>query len=167
MTRVLLTTDGEIRLQNELQQLKRVDRPNIISAIAEARAHGDLSENAEYHAAKEQQGFIAGRNAELASKLASAEVVDPSKLNFHGKVVFGTVVDLWEEAGDREVTYQIVGELEADIDRGLISHNSPIAKAIIGKSAGDEIEFTAPDGARRYEILAVRMMAGGVDNSDN
>ena len=123
MTRILLTTDGEIRLQNELQQLKRVDRPNIISAIAEARAHGDLSENAEYHAAKEQQGFIEGRIAELESKLASAEVVDPSKLNFQGKVVFGTLVDLWEEAGDREVTYQIVSELEADIDKGLISHN--------------------------------------------
>ena len=104
---------------------------------------------------------------ELESKLASDEVVDPSNLNFQGKVVFGTVVDLWEEAGDREVTYQIVGELEADIDQGLISHNSPIAKAIIGKSAGDEIEFMAPDGARRYEILAVRMMPGDIDSSDN
>ena len=157
MTRVLLTTDGEIRLQNELQQLKRVDRPNIISAIAEARAHGDLSENAEYHAAKEQQGFIEGRIAELESKLASAEVVDPSKLNFQGKVVFGTLVDLWEEAGDRE----------ADIDQGMISHNSPIAKAIIGKSAGDEIEFTAPDGARRYEILAVRTTPADTGSPNN
>ena len=167
MTRILLTTDGEIRLQNELQQLKRVDRPNVILAIAEARAHGDLSENAEDHAAKEQQGFIEGRIAELESKLASAEVVDPSKLNFQGKVVFGTLVDLWEEAGDREVSYQIVGELEADIDQGQISHNSPIAKAIFGKSAGDEIEFTAPDGARRYEILAVRMTPADTGSPDS
>ena len=156
MTRVLLTTDGSERLQEELRRLKREDRPRIIAAIAEARGHGDLSENAEYHAAKEQQGFIEGRIAELEVKLASAEVIDPARLAPSGKVVFGTWVQLWEEAGDREVTYQIVGELEADIDQGMISHSSPIARALIGRTSGDEVEFTAPDGTRRYEILAVR-----------
>jgi|TARA_Y100000588_G_scaffold324632_1_gene357910 transcription elongation factor GreA len=155
MDRVLLTKDGSGRLQEELRRLKREDRPRIIAAIAEARGHGDLSENAEYHAAKEQQGFIEGRIAELEVKLASAEVIDPAQLSSKGKVVFGTWVQLWEEAGDREVTYQIVGELEADIDRGMISHSSPIARALIGKTSGDEVEFMAPDGARRYEILGV------------
>ena len=158
--RVLLTPDGAERLQDELARLKKQDRPAVIQAIAEARAHGDLSENAEYHAAREQQGFIEGRIAELDSKLSIAEVINPAQLNANGKVVFGAWVDLWEEEGDREVTYRIVGELEANIDNGLISHSSPIAKALIGKTEGVEIEFQAPSGLRRYEILAVRYTAG-------
>ena len=158
--RVLLTPDGAERLQDELSRLKKQDRPAVIQAIAEARAHGDLSENAEYHAAREQQGFIEGRIAELDSKLSVAEVINPVQLNANGKVVFGAWVDLWEEEGDREVTYRIVGELEANIDEGLISHSSPIAKALIGKTEGVEIEFQAPSGLRRYEVLAVRYNAG-------
>ena len=158
--RVLLTPDGAERLQDELARLKKQDRPAVIQAIAEARAHGDLSENAEYHAAREQQGFIEGRIAELDSKLSIAEVINPAQLNANGKVVFGAWVDLWEEEGDREVTYRIVGELEANIDNGLISHSSPIAKALIGKTEGVEIEFQAPSGLRRYEVLAVRYNAG-------
>ena len=158
--RVLLTPDGAERLQDELSRLKKQDRPAVIQAIAEARAHGDLSENAEYHAAREQQGFIEGRIAELDSKLSVAEVINPVQLNANGKVVFGAWVDLWEEEGDREVTYRIVGELEANIDQGLISHSSPIAKALIGKTEGVEIEFQAPSGLRRYEVLAVRYNAG-------
>ncbi|MHC8598164.1 transcription elongation factor GreA [Arenicellales bacterium IMCC55707] len=158
--RVLLTPDGAERLQDELARLKKQDRPAVIQAIAEARAHGDLSENAEYHAAREQQGFIEGRIAELDSKLSIAEVINPAQLNANGKVVFGAWVDLWEEEGDREVTYRIVGELEANIDNGLISHSSPIAKALIGKTEGVEIEFQAPSGLRRYEVLAVRYTAG-------
>ncbi len=154
--RVLLTPDGAERLRDELTRLKKQDRPAVIQAIAEARAHGDLSENAEYHAAREQQGFIEGRIAELDSKLSVAEVIDPARLNAAGKVVFGAWVDLWEEEGDREVSYRIVGELEANIDDGLISHGSPIAKALIGKTEGMEIEFQAPGGLRRYEVLAVR-----------
>ena len=157
--RVLLTPDGAERLQDELARLKKQDRPAVIQAIAEARAHGDLSENAEYHAAREQQGFIEGRIAELDSKLSVAEVINPAQLNANGKVVFGAWVDLWEEEGDREVTYRIVGELEANIDNGLISHSSPIAKALIGKTEGVEIEFQAPSGLRRYEVLAVRYTA--------
>ncbi|MCP4951903.1 MAG: transcription elongation factor GreA [Proteobacteria bacterium] len=160
MMRVLLTPDGAERLQDELSRLKKQDRPAVIQAIAEARAHGDLSENAEYHAAREQQGFIEGRIAELDSKLSVAEVINPVQLNANGKVVFGAWVDLWEEEGDREVTYRIVGELEANIDQGLISHSSPIAKALIGKTEGVEIEFQAPSGLRRYEVLAVRYTAG-------
>ena len=157
--RVLLTPDGAERLQDELARLKKQDRPAVIQAIAEARAHGDFSENAEYHAAREQQGFIEGRIAELDSKLSIAEVINPAQLNANGKVVFGAWVDLWEEEGDREVTYRIVGELEANIDNGLISHSSPIAKALIGKTEGVEIEFQAPSGLRRYEVLAVRYNA--------
>ena len=158
--RVLLTPDGAERLQDELARLKKQDSPAVIQAIAEARAHGDLSENAEYHAAREQQGFIEGRIAELDSKLSVAEVINPAQLNANGKVVFGAWVDLWEEEGDREVTYRIVGELEANIDNGLVSHSSPIAKALIGKTEGVEIEFQAPSGLRRYEVLAVRYNAG-------
>ena len=158
--RVLLTVEGEARLREELQRLKRVDRPAVIDAIAEARAHGDLSENAEYHAAREQQGFIEGRIADLDAKLAVAEVIDPERLNADGKIVFGAWVDLWEEEGDREVTYRIVGELEANIDEGLISYSSPIAKALIGKRQDDEIEFQAPGGMRRNEVLSVRYSPG-------
>ena len=158
--RVLLTSEGVERLREELQHLKRVDRPAVIEAIAEARAHGDLSENAEYHAAREQQGFIEGRIADLEAKLAVAEVIDPERLNAGGKIVFGAWVDLWEEEGDREVTYRIVGELEANIDEGMISHSSPIAKALIGKRQDDEIEFQAPGGVRRYEVLSVKYTSG-------
>lgn len=157
--RVLLTIDGAERLREELTRLKKKDRPAVIQAIAEARAHGDLSENAEYHAAREQQGFIEGRISELEAKLSVAEVIDPARLNAGGKVVFGAWVDLWEEEGDREVSYRIVGELEANIDQGMISHSSPIAKALIGKTEGVEIEFQAPGGLRRYEVLAVRYEA--------
>lgn len=156
MTRVLLTKEGSKILNEELQRLKKVDRPAVIEAIAEARAHGDLSENAEYHAAREQQGFIEGRIAELESKLSMAEIIDPAQINTKGNIIFGSWIDLWEEETDREVCYRIVGELEANIDQGMISHESPIAKALIGKCEGDEIEFQAPGGIRRYEILKVR-----------
>ena len=165
--RVLLTPDGAERLRDELTRLKKQDRPAVIQAIAEARAHGDLSENAEYHAAREQQGFIEGRIAELDSKLSVAEVIDPARLNAAGKVVFGVWVDLWEEEGDREVSYRIVGELEANIDDGLISHSSPIAKALIGKTEGMEIEFQAPGGLRRYEVLAVRYDSAKTEKSSD
>jgi len=165
--RVLLTPDGAERLRDELTRLKKQDRPAVIQAIAEARAHGDLSENAEYHAAREQQGFIEGRIAELDSKLSVADVIDPARLNAAGKVVFGVWVDLWEEEGDREVSYRIVGELEANIDDGLISHSSPIAKALIGKTEGMEIEFQAPGGLRRYEVLAVRYDSANTKKSSD
>ena len=155
-----MTVKGAEALRDELNELKSVTRPKITAAIAEAREHGDLKENAEYHAAREQQGFIEGRIAELDSKLSVAEVINPAQLNANGKVVFGAWVDLWEEEGDREVTYRIVGELEANIDNGLVSHSSPIAKALIGKTEGVEIEFQAPSGLRRYEVLAVRYNAG-------
>ena len=160
MTRTPMTMAGAERLKAELKSLKSVDRPEVIKAIAEARAHGDLKENAEYHAAREQQGFIEGRIADLEAKLAIAEVIDPERLNAGGKIVFGAWVDLWEEEGDREVTYRIVGELEANIDEGMISHSSPIAKALIGKRQDDEIEFQAPGGVRRYEVLSVRYTSG-------
>ena len=159
MDRVLLTAEGSKVLWEELGRLKRESRPRIIEAIAEARAHGDLSENAEYHAAREQQGFTEGRIQELEAKLARAEVIDPADLNAAGKVVFGTWVDLWEEEGDREVTYQIVGELETDVSIGKVSHSSPIARALLGQEVGDEVEFTAPGGTRRYEVLKVRYQA--------
>ena len=155
MDRVLLTPEGSRSLWKELGRLKKKDRPRIIEAIAEARAHGDLSENAEYHAAREQQGFVEGRIRELEAKLGRAEIIDPSDLNSKGKVVFGVWVELWEEEGDREVSYQIVGELESDVSIGKVSHSSPIAKALLGKEVGDEVEFKAPGGTRRYEILKI------------
>ena len=155
MERVLLTTAGSKDLWEELSCLKKRDRPRVIEAIAEARAHGDLSENAEYHAAREQQGFIEGRIRELEVKLARAEVIESLELTANGKVVFGAWVELWEEEGAREVTYQIVGELEADVSVGKVSHSSPIAKALLGRVEGDEVEFNAPGGTRRYEILKV------------
>ena len=163
MDRILLTPEGSKVLWSELSRLKKDHRPKIIEAIAEARAHGDLSENAEYHAAREQQGFIEGRIRELESKLGRAEIINPAELNANGKVVFGAWVDLWEEQGDREVRYQIVGELEADVDLGKISNTSPIAKALLGKEVGDEIEFSAPGGIRRYELLKINY-ASGLDN---
>jgi transcription elongation factor GreA len=151
-----MTAKGAERLRGELDRLKSTERPRIISAIAEARAHGDLKENAEYHAARELQGFIEGRIKELEAALSFAEVIDISRLNTNGRIVFGATVDLVEETSGDEVTYQIVGDLEADIKQRLIAVNSPLARALIGKSEGDSFEFQAPNGTRQYEILAVR-----------
>jgi transcription elongation factor GreA len=156
MDRVLLTKTGAERLQAELKELKSVERPKVIQEIATAREHGDLSENAEYHAAREQQSFIEGRIKELEGNLGVAEVIDISKLNVEGKVVFGALVKLYEEGGDAEVNYQIVGDLEADIALGRISLSSPIGRALIGKFEGDEFTFQAPAGEKAYEILEVR-----------
>ncbi len=155
MTRPPLTTGGAQRLRDELQKLKSVDRPRIINAIAEARAHGDLRENAEYHAAKEEQGFAEGRIAAIAQCLGSAELIDVSRLNVSGRVVFGATLALYDVSTEKEVTYQIVGEMEADISKGLISITSPIARALIGKSEGDQITVDAPGGAREYEIISI------------
>lgn len=156
MKRAPMTAKGAERLRNELERLKSAERPRIIAAIAEARAHGDLRENAEYHAAREQQGFIEGRVNELEAALSFAEVIDVSRLNPNGKIVFGATVELVEEASGAEVTYQIVGDLEADIKLRLIAVNSPLARALIGKSEGDSFEFQAPNGMKSYEIVAVR-----------
>lgn len=155
MDRVLLTAKGAERLKAELKNLKSVERPKIIEAIAEARAHGDLSENAEYHAAREQQSFVEGRIKELEGSLGVAEVIDPAKLNISGKVVFGTLVKLYDVDADKEVSYQVVGDLEADIDQGKISISSPIGKALIGKLEGDEFTFQAPVGEKTYEVVSV------------
>ncbi len=155
MDRVLITAKGAERLQAELKNLKSIERPKVIAAIAEARSHGDLSENAEYDAAKEQQGFIEGRIKELESQLSIAEVIDPSKLNAKGKVVFGARVKLYDLDSDTEVSYQIVGDLEADISNGQISLSSPIGKALIGKLEGDEFTFQAPSGEKTYEIIDI------------
>ena len=155
MTRTPITAQGAQRLREELQTLKSVERPRIIAAIAEARGHGDLKENAEYHAAKEQQGFIEGRIAELEDKLSRAQIIDPKTLRVDGKIVFGATVELLNTATDEQVRYQIVGELEADIDRGRISVVSPIARALIGKEEGETVEVQAPSGPIEYEILAV------------
>jgi len=151
-----LTVLGAERLKRELKQLKSEERPQIIREIADARAHGDLRENAEYHAARERQGFIEARIAELEQGLARAELIDPSRLNAGGRVVFGATVELASvESGD-EVTYQVVGEIEADIGEGRVSITSPVARALIGKREGDVVEVQAPAGKREYEILAVR-----------
>ncbi|MSQ92597.1 MAG: transcription elongation factor GreA [Gammaproteobacteria bacterium] len=152
-----ITLRGAELLRVELRKLKAEDRPTVIRAIADARSHGDLSENAEYHAAREQQGFIEGRIKEIEWRLAHAEVIDPAALPDSGKVVFGATVDLAPVAGGADVSYQIVGDDEADIRRGLISINSPIARALIGKKPGDEVEVAAPGGAHSFEILAVRL----------
>ncbi len=143
-------------LRAELQRLKSVDRPNAISAIAEARSHGDLSENAEYDAAKERQAFIEGRISEVEAKLANAQIIDPKLLDADGRCVFGATVDLQELNGGEPVTYQIVGDDEADIKKGKISIGSPIARALIGKYAGDTVDAQTPGGVRRYEMLDVR-----------
>jgi transcription elongation factor GreA len=156
MSKVPLTLRGAEMLKTELQKLKSEDRPRVVAAIAEARAHGDLKENAEYHAAREQQGFIEGRIKEIEAKLSNAQVIDVTKLNAGGKVVFGATVDLADEDGGDEVTYQIVGEDEADIKNGRISVSSPIARALIGKEEGDIAVVQAPGGTREYEVLAVR-----------
>lgn len=156
MKRAPLTLRGADRLRAELKKLKSEDRPNIIKAIAEARSHGDLSENAEYHAAREQQGFIEGRIGEIESKLSTAEIIDVSRLSASGKVVFGSTVDLEDQSDGSKVVYQLVGDAEADIRHGWISVSSPIARAIIGKRVGDIVDVAAPGGTRSYEIMAVR-----------
>jgi transcription elongation factor GreA len=156
MRKVPLTTAGAQMLRTELQQLKAVERPRIIQAIQEARSHGDLSENAEYDAAKERQGFIEGRIAELESKLANAQIIDPAHIDGDGRCVFGSTVELQDVDSEENVTYQIVGEDEADIKRGKISVGSPIARALIGKYSGDVAEVQAPGGVKSYEILDVR-----------
>jgi transcription elongation factor GreA len=156
MNTIPLTKRGAEKLKTELHQLKTVERHAVIQAIAEARAQGDLSENAEYEAAKDKQGFIEGRILEIEGKLAAAQIIDPASVDAGGRVVFGTTVDLEEEASGAEVTYQIVGDDEADLKLGLISISSPIARALIGKEAGDVAEVQAPGGLKRYEIVEVR-----------
>jgi transcription elongation factor GreA len=154
MAKTPITKRGAELLRAELQRLKSVERPSVISAIAEARAHGDLSENAEYDAARERQAFVEGRIAEIEAKLANAQIIDPKLLDAEGRCVFGATIDL-EEVGGESVTYQIVGEDEAEIKEGRISISSPIARALIGKDAGDVVEVRTPGGVKRYEIIDV------------
>jgi transcription elongation factor GreA len=156
MATIPLTQRGAAKLKDELHRLKTIERHAVIGAIAEARAQGDLSENAEYEAAKDKQGFIEGRIAEIESKLAAAQIIDPATLAAEGRVVFGATVDLEEENSGAKVTYQIVGDDEADLKLGLISISSPIARALIGRSAGDVAEVRAPGGVKSYEIMDVR-----------
>lgn len=156
MSKVPMTVRGLELLQEELKRLKSVDRPNVVKAIAEARAHGDLKENAEYHAAKEEQGFIEARIKDIEGKLSHKQVIDASAVDARGKVIFGSTVVILDEKTDKETTYKIVGEDEADIKLGMISYTSPIARALIGKNEGDAIEFQAPDGVKTYDILEVR-----------
>ena len=151
-----MTARGAARLRAELEELKTVKRPAVIEAISEARAHGDLKENAEYHAAREQQGFIEGRIKQLEGELSHAQIIDVTKLAAGDKVVFGATVDLVDTQTDQEITYQIVGDLEADIKLKLIAISSPIARALIGKHEGDEVTLEAPGGTKEYEIVAVR-----------
>ena len=153
MEKILITRAGHTALNDELKTLKSVERPAVIRAIAEAREHGDLSENAEYHAAREKQGFIEGRVKELESILGRAEVIDPAKLS--GTVKFGATVQLVDEDTDEERTYQIVGEPEADIEKGRLNIKSPLARALIGKDEGDSVEVRTPGGAKSYEILSI------------
>ena len=155
MSKVAMTVHGAQLLRDESKTLKSVERPSVITAISEARAHGDLKENAEYHAAKEQQGFIEGRIKEIEGKLANAQEVDITAINAQGKVVFGSTVAVIDLQNDQKITYRIVGEDESDIKLGMISYTSPIARALIGKSEGDEIIFQAPGGEKEYEILQV------------
>jgi len=156
MTRKPLTKKGSEKLRQDLRRLKTVDRPRVIQAIAEARAHGDLSENAEYHAAREQQGFIEGRIKSIEHALSHCEIIDVSVLPASTRVVFGATVELSDQDDGTEMRYQIVGEFEADARRGLISITSPIARALVGKSAGDVVEVTVPGGLKAYEIVTVR-----------
>jgi transcription elongation factor GreA len=153
-----ITVIGAQRLRDELQRLKTVERPSVIAAIAEARSHGDLSENAEYDAAKERQGFIEGRIKEVEGKLGNAQIIDPASLDADGRVVFGATVELEDMDNSTNVTYQIVGDDEADIKSGKISLNSPVARALIGKFAGDVVEVQTPGGRREYEISDVRYL---------
>jgi transcription elongation factor GreA len=156
MSTLPITKRGAEKLKAELHQLKTVDRPWVINAIAEARAQGDLSENAEYEAAKDRQGFIEGRIADVEGKLSAGQIIDPTTVDAGGRVVFGATVDLEDEDSGASVTYQIVGEDEADLKLGLVNINSPIARALIGKEEGDSAEVQAPGGTRRYEVVAVR-----------
>jgi transcription elongation factor GreA len=156
MSKVPLTVAGAAKLREELQRLKTIERPKVIAAIAEARSHGDLSENAEYDAAKERQGFLEGRIKDLESKLANAQIIDPMLLDADGRCVFGATVDLEDQESGDGVTYQIVGEDEADIKQGKLSFGSPMARALIGKYAGDIAQVQAPGGIREYEIIDVR-----------
>jgi len=155
MKRNPMTLRGAEALRNELKRLKSEDRPRVIKAIAEARSHGDLSENAEYHAAREQQGFIEGRIGEIEAKLSTAEIIDPSTVTNNGKVIFGATVELEGQDDGKSISYQIVGEDEADIKSGRISITSPIARAMVGKTAGDVVDVAAPGGTRSYEIVKV------------
>ena len=156
MATIPLTKRGAEKLKEELQRLKTQDRPAVIAAIAEARSHGDLSENAEYDAAKDRQGFIEGRIKEVEGKLAAAQIIDPATLDAGGKVVFGATVELEDEDSGDKVTYQIVGEDEADLKQGLINISSPIARALIGKEEGDTAEVQAPGGVKHYEVIGVK-----------
>ena len=156
MSKVPMTVRGHKLLEEELKKLKYTDRPEVVKAIAEARAHGDLKENAEYHAAKEQQGFIEARIKDIEGKLSHKQVIDASAVDARGKVIFGSTVVILDESTDKEITYKIVGEDEADIKAGMISYTSPIARALIGKDEGDAIEFQAPDGEKTFDILEVR-----------
>jgi len=155
MSKVPLTVRGESLLLDELKELKTVRRPAVIQAIADAREHGDLKENAEYHAAREEQGFIEGRIQDIEGKLGNSQVIDVTKLNPNGKVVFGSTVQLMECESEEEVRYKIVGDDEADLKAGLISYGSPVAKAMIGKEEGDVVGVQAPGGVREYEIMHV------------
>ena len=155
MATIPITKIGAEKLKSELHQLKTVDRPWVINAISEARAQGDLSENAEYEAAKDRQGFVEGRIQEIEGKLSVAQIIDPSEMDAGGKVVFGSTIELEDEESGKKVTYQIVGEDEADIKFGRVNISSPIARALIGKDEGDSVEFQAPGGLKRYEIIAV------------
>ena len=155
MATIPVTKIGAEKLKAELHQLKTVDRPWVINAISEARAQGDLSENAEYEAAKDRQGFVEGRIQEIEGKLSVAQIIDPSEMDAGGKVVFGSTIELEDEESGSKVTYQIVGEDEADIKFGRVNISSPIARALIGKDEGDSVEFQAPGGLKRYEIIAV------------
>ncbi|MBB1059321.1 transcription elongation factor GreA [Marilutibacter spongiae] len=157
--RAPITVKGAQRLRAELEELKSVQRPAVIHAIAEARAHGDLKENAEYHAAREQQGFIEGRIKQLEAELSHAQVIDVASLNAGDRVVFGATVELADVDTDASTTYQIVGDLEADIKKGLIAISSPVARALIGKNEGDSVTIEAPGGTREYEIVAVSYKA--------
>lgn len=156
MSKVPMTVRGHELLQEEVRKLKSVDRPVVIKAIAEARAHGDLKENAEYHAAKDQQGFIEARIKEIEGKLSHVQVIDVTQIDARGKIIFGSTVELVDEGTGKEITYRIVGEDEADIKSGLLSFTSPIARALIGKNEGDVVDFQAPDGEKTYEVIEVR-----------
>lgn len=156
MNKVPMTVRGAQLLREELRKLKSEDRPRIIQAIAEARAHGDLKENAEYHAAKDQQGFVEARIKEIEAKLSNTQVIDVTTIDAKGKIVFGATVELLDEQTGKEIVYRIVGEDEADIKDGLISVTSPIARALIGKNEGDDVSFSAPGGEKHYEVIQVR-----------
>ena len=155
MTKVPVTVKGHKLQREELQRLKSVARPEVIKAIAEARAHGDLKENAEYHAAKEQQGFIEARIKDIEGKLSHLQVIDVTAVDARGKIIFGSTVELFDESSGKEIIYKIVGEDEADIGAGLISYTSPIARALIGQNEGDVITFAAPDGEKQFEVIEV------------